>query len=60
MIPFNPEAVHVMWFNVWRNRVAQAKLHQGDAMYCRAAALAQALYAQTAAIEVVKERSKYL
>lgn len=55
MIPFDPMAPHVAWFQVWRGHIRKAKENtdQRDG-YCMAAAIAQAQMVQYLAIELAR------
>lgn len=53
MIPFDPMAPHVLWYQTWRNHIRTAKQipEQMDG-YCRAAMIAQSEYLMYLALEV--------
>lgn len=57
MIPFNPLATHVLWYQAWRKHVRAAKDHpESSECYGRAALIAQAEYVMSLALELNKAK----
>lgn len=56
MIPFDFNAPHVLWFNIWKSFVRAIHEFPSDPFMARKACEAQMRYVTYAAIEVVKNR----
>lgn len=60
LIPFDPSAPHVAWFQAWRRHVLYAKNNPGNnAGACLAAMIANAQYELEMALYKVRLRSFY-
>lgn len=56
MIPFDPQAPHLQWFQSWRKRVALAQMEPDKAhLWSRLAMVSQMRYVTLAALEVVRQ-----
>ena len=59
MIPFNPLAPSIIWYQAWRDHIRSAKQFPAQARgYCRAAMIAQCEYLCYITLEIIKEKSK--
>ena len=57
LLPYDPQATHVLWFNIWRSFVKSVKVFPESRELARQACTAQMKYVTHAAIAVVEYRS---
>lgn len=60
LIPFDPFALHQIWFQAWRGHIRNAKENQKErAGYCKAAVVAHAQHQIELALYLVKYRDSF-